>query len=227
MRCLSCREEYEYEEANAGTCKECYVEASETEEELKREIDDLKSKLKFLTTRSPVDPHNPNNSSSSLFTDVLLFASDEDYCGDGAPSVPAHKAVLVSRSPVFRAMLKNEMEESRSGTIRISDVSYEVLCSFVHYLYTAEVTLDEQMACELLALAEKYQVKHLKAYSQCDHLLEASLLVVTDNMDKLTKQDVYKELIDKDPRLIVGIYEAYLAKKDNTASSCSLPQNPS
>ncbi|KAK9167296.1 hypothetical protein Scep_002487 [Stephania cephalantha] len=250
MRCLSCREEYEYEEANAGTCKECYEEASETEEELKREIDDLKSKLKFLTTRSPVDPHNPNNSSSSLFTDVLLVASDEDDCGDGAPSVPAHKAVLVSRSPVFRAMLKNEMEESRSGTIRISDVSYEVLCSFVHYLYTAEVTLDEQMACELLALAEKYQVKHLKAYCEkfmkskvdvenalitfafasqhnAEHLLEASLLVVTDNMDKLTKQDVYKELIDKDPRLIVGIYEAYLAKKDNTASSCSLPQNPS
>ncbi|KAK9096221.1 hypothetical protein Sjap_021718 [Stephania japonica] len=246
MRCLSCREEYD--EANAGTCKECYEEASETEEELKREIDDLKSKLKFLTARSPVDPQNPNPS-SSCFTDVVLVASDDD-CEDGAPSVPAHKAVLVSRSPVFRAMLKNEMEESRSGTIKISDVSYEVLCSFVHYLYCAEVTLDEQMACELLALAEKYQVKHLKAYCEkfmrskvdvenalinfafasqhnAKHLLEASLSVVTDNMEKLTKQDVYKELIDKDPRLIVGIYEAYLAKKDNTASSCSLPQNPS
>ncbi|XVF50362.1 hypothetical protein PTKIN_Ptkin04bG0091200 [Pterospermum kingtungense] len=61
-------------------------------------------------------------------------------------------------------MLENDMEKSRSGTIKISDVSYDALCAFVNYLYIAEAWLDKQMACDLLVLAKKYQVKHLKAY---------------------------------------------------------------
>eukprot|EP00262_Sarcandra_glabra_P012179 TRINITY_DN3089_c0_g1_i1.p1 TRINITY_DN3089_c0_g1~~TRINITY_DN3089_c0_g1_i1.p1 ORF type:complete len:233 (-),score=37.59 TRINITY_DN3089_c0_g1_i1:267-965(-) len=232
MRCISCREEYEA--VDAGTCKECYEEASETEEELKKEIEDLKAKIAFLKGFSPIDHR------SSFFTDVVLEASDED-CGDGAPSVRAHKAVLISRSPVFKAMLENQMEESRSGTIKISDVSYDTLRAFVHYLYTAEVFLDEQMACDLLVLAEKYQVKHLKAFCEkfmtskvnndsavmiyafahrhnAKNLLEAALSLITDNMDKLTEKDEYRELVDKDPRLVVEIYEAYLNKQVNTAA---------
>ncbi|KAF9590276.1 hypothetical protein IFM89_032284 [Coptis chinensis] len=78
-----------------------------------------------------------------------------------------------SRSPVFKAMLENEMEESISGTIKISEVTYDALHSFVQFLYTAEVSLDEQMACDLLALAEKYQVKHLK--SHCENILTSKL----------------------------------------------------
>ncbi|XP_058097407.1 BTB/POZ domain-containing protein At4g08455 [Magnolia sinica] len=237
MRCISCREVYEA--CDAGTCKECYEEASETEEELKREIEDLKSKVAFLRICSPLDPHNRSSPSSS-FTDIVLEASDDD-CGTGAPAVRAHKAILISKSPVFKAMLENEMEESRSGTIKISDVSYDVLRSFVHYLYTAEVFLDEQMACELLVLAEKYQVKHLKAFCEkfitskvnndnavmsfafahrhnAKNLLEAALSLITDNMDTLTERDEYKELVETDPRLVVEIYEAYLAKQVNTAA---------
>lgn len=148
----------------------------------------------------------------------------------------------VSRSPVFKAMLENEMEESLSGTIKIGDVSYDALRTFVNYLYTAEAScLDEQVACELLALAEKYQVKHLKGY--CEKFLlsklnwdnslmsysfarqynskpisDAALSLITDNMDKLTQEEEYVELVEKDPRLVVEIYEAYLSKQVNTAA---------
>ncbi|RWR90230.1 BTB/POZ domain-containing protein [Cinnamomum micranthum f. kanehirae] len=239
MRCISCREVYE--PSDAGTCKECYEEASETEEELKREIEDLKSKISFLKIWSPLEPiHHQNHrfsSSSSSFTDIVLEASDDD-CGTGAPSIRAHKAVLISKSPVFKAMLENEMEESRSGIIKISEVSYDVLRSFVHYLYTAEVSLDEVMALELLVLAEKYQVKHLKSFCEkfmtskvnsenammsfafahrhnAKNLLEASLSLITDNMFEQVDRDEYKELVDENPRLVVEIYEAYLAKQTN------------
>ncbi|KAK1263182.1 BTB/POZ domain-containing protein [Acorus gramineus] len=242
MKCISCKERYG--EAEAGTCKECYEEASETEEELKREIDDLKSKISFLRLPSPPLNLLP-------FTDLLLLPYSDDvddhHIHDGAvpsPAVRAHKAVLISRSPVFKAMLENEMEESRSGTIKIADVSYDVLRSFVHYLYTAEVLLDERMACDLLVLAEKYQVKHLKSYCEkfmtskvnsenaimtfafahqhnAPHLLESALSLILDNMDKLTERDEYKELVEKDPRLVVEIYEAYLTRQVNTASNKS------
>ncbi|XP_072970697.1 BTB/POZ domain-containing protein At4g08455 [Typha angustifolia] len=234
MWCQSCREEYE--EEDAGTCKECYEEASETEEELKREIEDLKAKIAFLRLSSPLDLH----SYSSSTTDLLLHASSASSSCSPAPAVPAHRAILISRSPVFKAMLENEMEESRSGVIKIYDVSYDVLRSFVHYLYTAEVLLDEQVACDLLVLAEKYQVKHLKAFCEkfmtskvnnenaiasyafahrhnAKQLLEAALSLIMDNMAALTEREEYKELVEKDPRLVVEIYESYLTRQVNTA----------
>ncbi|PSS19459.1 BTB/POZ domain-containing protein [Actinidia chinensis var. chinensis] len=242
MKCVSCREEYE--PRDAGTCRECYEEASETEDELKREIDDLKSKVAFLRLWSPLEHHHHHHQrSTACFTDVVLVAA-ADETGKPAANpvpVPAHRAVLASRSPVFRAMLENEMEESLSGTIKISDVSYDALRTFVNYLYTAEACLDEQMGCDLLVLAEKYQVKHLKTYCEkfmvsklswenallsfafahqhnAKNLLDSALSIIMDNMDKLSKREEYMELVEKDPRLLVEIYEAYLSKQVNTAA---------
>jgi speckle-type POZ protein len=228
---LSCGEEYRARES--GTCKECYEEASETKEELKREIEDLKSKIAFLKLTFSASHHS--------FSDVVLLASDLHGGDAHGPPVPAHRAVLVNRSPVFKAMLENQMEESRSGIIKIGDVSYDALSAFVNYLYTTEAALDEQMGCDLLILAEKYQVSHLKVYCEkflvsrlnwdnsivsyalarqhnAKLMLDAALSLITDNMDKLTKQEEYIELVEKDPRLVVEIFEAYLSKQVNTTA---------
>ncbi|KAK4360403.1 hypothetical protein RND71_019355 [Anisodus tanguticus] len=244
MKCVSCKEDYR--SRDAGTCRDCYEEASETEEELKREIEDLKAKVNFLRFWAP--PHHGSSTSGGrggvpLFSDIVLVAAshdDDDDDDDQSAPVPANRALLASRSPVFRAMLENEMEESLSGTIKISDVSYDALRAFVTYLYTADACLDELMACDLLVLAEKYQVKHLKMYCEkflisklnwenslpnyvfahqhnAKNLLDAALSLIMENMDKLSKQEEYKELVDKDPRLVVEIYEAYLSKQVNTA----------
>ena len=153
-----------------------------------------------------------------------------------------------SRSLVFRAMLDNEMEESRSGIIKIYDVSYDVLRAFVHYMYTADALLDEQMACDLLVLAEKYEVKHLKTYCEkfitskvnndnaityyafahrhsAKQLLEASMSALVESMPTLAEREEYKELVKKDPRIVVEIYETYMSRQVNTAadkeSDCS------
>ncbi|PWA93921.1 BTB/POZ-like protein [Artemisia annua] len=239
MKCVSCKEEYDTDDA--GTCRECYEEASETEEELKREIEELKSKVNFLRFWDSRPLHRSTVTCS--FSDVVLVAVDAD---SGKPvvnsvPVPANKAVLASRSPVFRAMLETEMEESLSGTIKLSDVSYDALRAFVNYLYTAEASLDDEMACELLVLADKYEVKHLKTYCEkflisklnwesslmnysfanqhnANNLLDAALSLILDNMDKLSKREEYVELVEKDPRLVVEIYEAYLSKQVNTAA---------
>ncbi|KAL0314370.1 UNVERIFIED_CONTAM: BTB/POZ domain-containing protein [Sesamum angustifolium] len=145
MKCLSCKEEYV--DRRAGTCRECYEEAGETEEELKREIDDLKSKVNFLRLLC-TGPNFVTRPNTSCFSDVVLVASgppDSANLQCNSPSIPAHRAVLSSRSPVFRAMLENEMEESLTGTIKISDVSYDALRAFVNYLTLAEACLDEHI----------------------------------------------------------------------------------
>lgn len=79
MSCISCKDHYTA--TNAGTCRECYEEASETEEELKKEIEELKAKISFLKTWAP-------QAVLDRFSDVLL------QCSDGS-SIRAHKAVLV------------------------------------------------------------------------------------------------------------------------------------
>ncbi|KAI5355200.1 hypothetical protein L3X38_008095 [Prunus dulcis] len=265
MKCISC--EGRYDGDDAGTCKQCH--------------EDHKAKVAFLTTTHP-----------SSFSDIFLFASDDE---EAAGPVPAHKAVLVSRSPVLRAMLENEMEESRSGTIKIGevsygalaiqklyswnnlarfifsslvsrspvfnamlenemeeslsgtikirDVSYPTLRAFVNYLYTTEVAcLDQQLACDLLVMAEKYQVHHLKDLCQkflvanlnwensfsiytfvhqhnAKKIIDAALTLIIDNMDKLTAREEYAELKEKDPQLVFEIYEAYLSKQVNKAAA--------
>ena len=87
MRCLSCEEDYD--PVDSGTCKECYEEANETEEELKREIEDLKAKVAFLKLLSPIDHHTWSHGPSS--TDVVLVAIEDSSVGPAVP-VPAHKA---------------------------------------------------------------------------------------------------------------------------------------
>ncbi|CAB4266852.1 unnamed protein product [Prunus armeniaca] len=138
----------------------------------------------------------------------------------------------MSCSTVFSAMFENEMEESLSGTIKTVDVSYGTLRAFVNYLYTAEVVcLDQQLACDLLVMADKYQAQHLKdlcqkflvsnlnwdnSLSTCTfvhqhnakQIINLALTLITDNMDKLTTGEEYAELKEKDPRLIFETYEA-------------------
>lgn len=93
MYCQSCGEEYGEEEA--GTCKECYEEASETEEELHREIEHLKSLLSFLRLEPPSSHITSDHASAGLL--LLHSAASDRATGSIADSsgVLAHRAVLV------------------------------------------------------------------------------------------------------------------------------------
>ncbi|CAB4293631.1 unnamed protein product [Prunus armeniaca] len=199
---------------DAGTCcKQCH--------------EDLKAKVAFLTMSQP-----------AFFSDVILFASSDE----NPIPIPAQKAVLGDRSPVLRAMLENEMEESLSGTIKVGDVSYDALRAFINYLYTAEVCFDQQLACDLLVMADKYQVPHLKDLCQkflvanlnwenafmtytfahqhdARQIIDAALALITNKMDKLSARKEYEELKERDPRLIFEIYEAYFSKQANTTKN--------
>ncbi|KAK3428229.1 hypothetical protein EUGRSUZ_E00985 [Eucalyptus grandis] len=128
-------------------------------------------------------------------------------------------------------MLENEMEESRSSTIKISDMSYDALHAFVNFLH-AEACLDEQMACELLVSAEKYQKflvsklnwdNSIKYYAfahqhNAKHLLEAATSLISDNLDKLRKHQEYPLLVEEDPRLGLELLEACLVRRENNAA---------
>lgn len=222
LACLSCKETYT--KRSAGTCRECYEEASETEEALKKEIEELQARIAFLKTWVP-------EAMEEDCADIVL------ECSDGS-KIRAHRAVLVSRSSVFKAMLESKMEESRTNTIKITDFPYEILRLFVHYLYTAEIYIESLDDCvvDLLALAEKYNVKQLKsvcerhmvsklnsgnALSHFEYaslhgaktLKQAALSTITENIQDFVGKTEYQELVNRDAKLVVEIFEHFLERK--------------
>ncbi|KAH7447102.1 hypothetical protein KP509_01G091000 [Ceratopteris richardii] len=219
--CLSCKERYS--PSRVGTCRECYDEASEAEEALKKEIEELHARIAFLKTWVP--------EAMDDCADVVL------ECIDGS-KIRAHRAVLISRSTVFKAMLESKAEEGRTNNIKITDFTYGTLRLFVHYLYTAEIYSEslEECAVDLLALAEKYNVKQLKALCErhmisklnfgnalsnfeyaslhgAKNLKQAALSTILENMQELIGKAEYNELVNRDAKLVVEIFESYLAKQ--------------
>ncbi|KAL3682641.1 hypothetical protein R1sor_000663 [Riccia sorocarpa] len=92
------------------------------------------------------------------------FRGDVEFIGRDGRSVYAHRFILAGRSKVFQRMLDTEMKEKKTGVIRVDDVAGPVLRSMVNYCYTAEIQFTEEApADELLKVAEKYDIKDLKA----------------------------------------------------------------
>lgn len=77
---------------------------------------------------------------------------------------PAHRAVLASRSPVFRAMFEHELKEKTCACIHVADVPTPAMRALLLYLYTgdhdAKVMKEHGMA--LLTAAHKYDIPDLK-----------------------------------------------------------------
>ncbi|XP_065204021.1 speckle-type POZ protein-like [Planococcus citri] len=90
---------------------------------------------------------------SQNFVDVTFSVNGKNF--------GAHKYILAARSPVFEAMFKLDMQESRLNEVNISDISCQVFEEFLQYIYT-DKTPDQKVVKELLVVADKYQVDCLK-----------------------------------------------------------------
>lgn len=82
--------------------------------------------------------------------DVILKCNGEQF--------KAHKMILASRSPVFNAMFKHEMEEKHSCAVDIVDMEKDVLREILQYMYTDTVNNLEKLAPGLLVAADKVSI---------------------------------------------------------------------
>lgn len=93
--------------------------------------------------------------SESIHTDITINASDG--------SIGAHRAILSSRSPVFRSMFSHNLKEKELSTIDISDMCIEACGAFLKYIYGSiqhQEFLTHRLA--LLGAADKYDISELK-----------------------------------------------------------------
>ncbi|XP_065209934.1 speckle-type POZ protein-like [Planococcus citri] len=86
----------------------------------------------------------------------------------------ALKGILASRSPVFEAMFKHDMQENRSNQVDISDIRPEVFEEFLLFMYT-DKTPNYKMVTELFVVADKYQVEGLRVL--CEEIILKELSI--------------------------------------------------
>jgi speckle-type POZ protein len=99
----------------------------------------------------------------------------------GAETFKAHKIVLATRSPVFKAELYGPMKEEGMGPITIKDVQPDVFKALLHFIYTdslppldaLEADDHSEMIRHLLVAAERFAIERLKLICQsflCENL---------------------------------------------------------
>ena len=82
------------------------------------------------------------------FADVTLTVKGNQWF--------CHKAILSARSPVFEAMFRhNDTQESHKNCVEITDVNADVFEEFLRYIYTEKALHLDQLAAELLSIADK------------------------------------------------------------------------
>ncbi|KAL6030370.1 hypothetical protein STEG23_034375, partial [Scotinomys teguina] len=84
----------------------------------------------------------------SSFTDFCLVVAGQEF--------RAHKAILATRSPVFRAMFEHDMEERKRNRVEIHDLEPQVIQAMLDFMYTGKAPDLDSMADALLAAADKY-----------------------------------------------------------------------
>lgn len=89
------------------------------------------------------------------FSDVLLVV--------GKKKIPAHRILLVNKSPVFKSIFNNDVKESQEHKVVMKGIKPKVIEELLHFIYdesTFEIQ-NEDIAENLLTIADKYEVAGL------------------------------------------------------------------
>ncbi|GFS52922.1 TD and POZ domain-containing protein 3 [Trichonephila inaurata madagascariensis] len=151
-----------------------------------------------------------------VFSDVKIHANTQTF--------HAHKAILSARSPVFRAMLTNDMKEKVQASVDVLDLEDDTVRRMLLYVYTnALEDLQWESALKLFIAADKYQIISLK--SKCRSFLECNLcpknlcegLVLSDmHGDSVLKESAQNYILSHE-KDVFGSDEWKLFTKNNCA----------
>ena len=154
------------------------------------------------------------------FSDVTVIAGDQE--------IPAHKALLAAKSPVFAAMFRSKMKEEQTNRITIPEKA-SVFEELLRFIYAGEVKKLEINAEGLLPAADKYGIDQLKSLCELElvdqlnasnalqrlvladlhgasHLKCEAIQVINSYASEVTQTEEWKTLIDSKPHLLAEIY---------------------
>ena len=124
----------------------------------------------------------------SAYEKLFLSGKDSDLSFVvGEEKIPAHKAIVVARVPLFDGMMSSGMKEAQTNSIEIKETDADSFKEVLKYIYCGKLPekLEEQ-SFEILPLADKYDLKSLR--DACIHCMDVCL----------TKENICDTLITAD-----------------------------
>lgn len=118
-------------------------------------------------------PHHHRIAFQSMLQDPTF--ADVTLISEEGSRFPAHRAILVARSPVFESMFCGSMREASEREVFLDDIHGSVLANLLHFIYTGELEEDKLAGCvDALALAaNRLQIEDL--VSACCNFMAAGL----------------------------------------------------
>jgi len=169
-------------------------------------IDDLKKDLLFdclsLVCEMSIQEAFFESSKSQMIKDLGKAFREEHSldvtlkCGD--VSFECSKFMLKARSPVFKAMFQHNTLESQTNVVKINDIEPKVLEEMLLYIHTGEYPNIKDLAKELLAAADFYQLDELKNGCQsflCETLNSENSIGILILSDKFSATKLKKEAL--------------------------------
>ncbi|KAL6727458.1 hypothetical protein Aduo_009331 [Ancylostoma duodenale] len=123
--------------------------------------------------------------SSQFFTSLQELRADGKFCDVellvGNHIIKAHRDVLVSSIPYFRAMFTSNMSETKGEPIRMLEADYPTLSSLIEYAYGGSLTITEDNAQTVMGAAsylELLDVTEKCGVFICEHVLDVDNALV-------------------------------------------------
>ncbi|KAL1542083.1 BTB/POZ domain-containing protein-like protein [Salvia divinorum] len=94
--------------------------------------------------------------------------------GDNEPSIPAHRALLATRSVIFRNMLDSDKCKAPADqTITLPELDHEELEALLEFLYSGSLPKEKvkKHVCSLAIAADKYEIPFLQKFCENELLL--------------------------------------------------------
>ncbi|GAB6022403.1 hypothetical protein CHUAL_014188 [Chamberlinius hualienensis] len=148
--------------------------------------------------------------------DVKLLVGDEVFY--------AHKLVLASSSPYFKAMFTGGLRECEMNSVTLQGVCPVTMGMLLCFMYTSEIVINEKNVCYLLPAATMFQMNHV--IEACGTFLERQLdpcnaIGIADFAQEHGHMDLYRKAND-----FINQHFAQVSQEDEflQLSSCLLMQ---
>ena len=137
-----------------------------------------RSKVEKRTESSPGVLHYHSNAQfPEAFKEMTAMRDSKDLCDvtflvDGE-KIYAHRVVLSSLSPYFKAMFTGDMAESKQKEITLNGIDANTLASLINYAYTANINITEDNVQLLLPAASILQFEEIRQV--CSNFMQQRL----------------------------------------------------
>jgi speckle-type POZ protein len=142
--------------------------------------------------------------------------------------IPAHKAILSARSPVFAAMFQHNTAENEAKQLKIEDTTPDAFRALLKFIYTGQCDVG-MLTDQLIVAATKYGIQDLKEICakemrknltvdnaveflilsdlhKANDLKEGAMLFINKNAPAVMKKPSWTDLKKTNPNLIVELF---------------------